>query len=168
MTGTEPARRTSEATETAHAIAGLAQERGVTITAAESLTSGTIACHLGEAPASATWFRGAIVAYTDEVKFDVLGVRRGPVVSAESAGQMALGAVRLMHADWAVAVTGSGGPGMAEEQPPGTVFMAVAHGDAVHVEQHRFGGEPGEVLERTTLAALRMLHDRIDLAAGRV
>ena len=53
---------------------------------------------------------GSLVAYASEVKYDVLGVPHGPVVSAEAASAMARGVRRLLRADVALGVTGAGGP----------------------------------------------------------
>lgn len=138
-------------------IAREAMARGLTVAAAESLTSGAIASALGKADDASIWFRGAVVAYASEVKFDVLGVRPGPVVCAECAGQMARGARRILGADWAVAVTGAGGPGTEEDQPPGTVFVAVAGPDDVRVTHRLLGGDAADVVDRTVELALEML-----------
>lgn len=135
----------------------MAMAKGLTIGAAESLTSGAIASALGEAEEASVWFRGAVVAYSPEVKFDVLGVARGPVVNAECAAQMARGARELLGADWSVAVTGAGGPGTEEGQPPGTVFIAVAGPDVVHVTHRLLHGDPADVVAETVERALELL-----------
>jgi len=72
-------------------IAELAGARRLRVVTSESLTSGTVATRLGAGPNAADWFGGGIVAYQEPVKFDVLGVREGPVVTAECAEQMATG-----------------------------------------------------------------------------
>jgi nicotinamide-nucleotide amidase len=147
------------ATVVAQDIAELAPARGLTVAVAESLTGGKIACQLAAAPASADWFRGGVVAYAPEVKFQVLGVPPGPVVTEECARSMADGVARLLGADVAVAVTGVGGPDPEEGHPPGTVWFAVAADDGVHTERHSFDGGPEEVLERTTHRALELLRE---------
>jgi nicotinamide-nucleotide amidase len=65
------------------------------VAVAESLTSGDIACRLCAAPNASSWFAGDLVAYASEVKFKVLDVDPGPVVSARCAAQMARGVARL-------------------------------------------------------------------------
>src|SRR5690606_35567733 len=67
--------------ELAEAIA----RRGWGVATAESLTGGTIATVLAAAPQAGTWLRGSVVAYAAEVKFGLLGVPRGPVVTEECA-----------------------------------------------------------------------------------
>src|SRR5690606_25496880 len=118
--GTTMSDSSEHARKHAAGIARLAMAKRLSIGAAESLTSGAIASALGEAEEASSWFRGAVVAYASQVKFDVLGVAPGPVVTAECGAQMARGARELLGADWAVAVTGAGGPGTEEGQPPGT------------------------------------------------
>ena len=93
----------------------------------------------------------------------MLGVDPGPVISARAAEQMARGALRVLGADYAVAVTGAGGPGPEEGRPQGTVFVAVAVATdvAVEVGEHRFDGDPTEVVEATVHAALVALLRRL-------
>jgi nicotinamide-nucleotide amidase len=146
-----------DAQSLAEQVGALAQARGVKIAVAESLTSGAIANRLGAAPQASTWFAGGVVAYSPEVKFKVLDVEPGPVVTARCAAQMAGGAARLLAADLAVAATGVGGPEPDEGHPAGTVYLAVAGGAAGDVEKHQFDGDPARVIELTTIAALRLL-----------
>src|SRR5688500_179645 len=92
-------------------IAKLARATDTSIAVAESLTAGTISTRLGEGDDAAEWFRGAVVAYAAEVKFEVLGVAPGPVVTVSCARQMARGVRTLLRADIGLAITGVGGPG---------------------------------------------------------
>ncbi|TCC50402.1 CinA family protein [Kribbella pittospori] len=141
----------------AERIADVAREQGWTVAVAESLTSGSIACQLGAAPEANSWFAGGVVAYASEVKFKVLDVNRGPVVTARCAEQMARGVARLTNADFAVAVTGVGGPDPDEGHPAGTVYLAVSSGSHEESAHHEFDGDPPEVVELATLTALRKL-----------
>lgn len=153
--------------ETVERVAKLAAEKGLTVAAAESLTSGLIAHRLGAGPNAADWFRGSVVAYQEPVKFEVLGVREGPVVTAECAEQMARGAARLLAADVAVSATGVGGPDPSEGKPAGTVFLAVtADGDA-SVRELDLSGDPEEILQDTATHAIELLLDTLDGAAAR-
>jgi len=95
---------------------------GRTLAVAESLTGGLLASVFARASGSSEWFRGGVVAYSSAVKHDLLDVPEGPVVSAAAARAMASGAGRLLGADVAVAVTGVGGPGQQDGEPPGTVM----------------------------------------------
>ena len=153
--------QTDDAADLAAAVAREAEEQGLTVGVAESLTGGTIACTLAAAPNASSWFRGGLVAYAPEVKFEVLGVPPGPVVSEVCARAMADGAARLLGADVTVAVTGVGGPGQEEGKPPGTVWLAVVAPGGAQVELCRFEGEPAEILDATTQRALTLLWDAV-------
>jgi nicotinamide-nucleotide amidase len=130
---------------------------GGTVAVAESLTAGKIASHLGAAENSSSWFAGGVVAYTNETKYSVLGVDRGPVMTASCAEQMADGVAELLTADVAVAVTGVGGPGPEEGKDAGTVYLSGRAGTRKVSEELELGGDPVEVIEATTLHALQML-----------
>lgn len=139
-------------------IAELAGKQELTVATAESLTSGLIATKLGAGPSASQWFRGTVVAYQEPVKFDVLGVPEGPVVTAECAEQMVRGVVKLLGADAAVSVTGVGGPDPEEGEEPGTVYVGVLVRDVLVV--HRLdlaGDDPERILEETAERSLRYL-----------
>ena len=146
-----------DAEHLASIVGDRASERGVTVATAESLTSGQIAVHLGAAPDAGSWFSGGAVTYTVEAKQKALGVPEGPVISEQCARAMAEGAARVLGADCAVGVTGVGGPDRQEDQPVGTVFIAIHTPAGTTCEEHHFDGEPGEILDRTTLRALELL-----------
>lgn len=138
-------------------IARAALSRGVTVAVAESLTSGALATALGAGPDSSSWFAGGVVAYQPEVKWDVLDVPRGPVVTAEAARAMSAGVARLLGTEVGLAVTGVGGPGSEEGQPAGTVFVAMRQGDELYAERFLFEGDPDQVVEETVRACVALL-----------
>lgn len=163
-----------DAAALAAAISRAARNRNATVAVAESLTSGSVGSRLGAAEASSEWFLGGVIAYAPAVKFGLLGVDRGAVVTARCAGQMARGVARLLGADVSVALTGVGGPGPEEGKRSGTVFIAVCRDGDETVKEHLFDGDPGEVVRLATLEALRMLRgslsnpvrSRSDIDAG--
>jgi nicotinamide-nucleotide amidase len=120
------------------AVGNLLRSQGLTLGLAESLTGGLVGSRLTNAVGASDWFRGSIVAYSSEVKYDLLDVPEGPVVSAEAAETMAEGARKRLGADIGLAVTGVAGPAEQDGQPVGTVFFGVAMGDgpAVAAEVH--------------------------------
>ena len=136
-----------------------------TAAAAESLTGGNLSAGLSAIEGAGDWFLGGVVAYAPEVKFDLLGVDRGPVVNAATARQMATGVARLLHADFAVATTGVGGPGPQEGRPEGTVFIAVATPTDCTAEEYAFAGDPSEIIEQATRQAVRSLAAAVTDAA---
>jgi nicotinamide-nucleotide amidase len=143
------------------AIAALATEHGIDVGVAESLTGGQLAADLAAGPDASSWFRGGLVAYASEVKFDVLGVTPGPVVTAACARQMAWGAASLLDADAVVATTGVGGPDPEEGQPPGTVHLATLVRGQESDVRLELDGDPAEILEQTRTRALEALRDAI-------
>jgi nicotinamide-nucleotide amidase len=146
-------------------IAALARRLGVRVGVAESLTCGMLSAELGAGPEAATWYAGGVVAYASSVKFDVLDVTPGPVVSARCAREMALGAARLLGVEAVLATTGVGGPDHEEGRPPGTVYVATlvdGTEDGVLLE---LAGEPEQVLAQTVWHGLDLL--RRTMAAPR-
>jgi nicotinamide-nucleotide amidase len=140
--------------ERADRVAELAADGGVRIAVAESLTAGRISSVLGRGAAASEWYRGAVVAYDEEVKFEVLGVTRGPVVTDGCAREMATGVRTLLGADVALGITGVGGPGPQEGCPPGTVHLAVARDEGVESRHVVLEGDPTEVVAGATTLAL--------------
>jgi nicotinamide-nucleotide amidase len=146
-----------EGVDAAERIAKILQSTGQTAAAAESLTGGNVGTHLAAAGGASQWFRGAIVAYASEVKFSVLDVEPGPVITEACARQMALGVAKVLGADFAVSTTGAGGPGEEEGRPAGTVFVAVASPRTSEVREYHFEGDPEEVVRSATGQALQDL-----------
>lgn len=109
-----------------HAVSTVLLYRGLTLAVAESLTGGLIASRLVDVPGASAWFRGGVVAYASDVKWSVLGVPDGPVVTGEAAVAMADGARRVLGSDVAIGITGVAGPAEQEGVDPGTVFVGLA------------------------------------------
>jgi nicotinamide-nucleotide amidase len=142
-------------------VADLLVERKLSLGVAESLTGGLVGSRLAETEGASKWFRGSIVSYDSEVKFDLLDVPEGPVVSAQAAEAMARGAQKRLRADVGIAVTGVAGPTTQDDQPVGTVFMGVAIGDEVSVEEAHFPGERQHVRQFSTISLLNLLRKRL-------
>ncbi|MEV4238792.1 MULTISPECIES: CinA family protein [unclassified Nocardia] len=151
--------------ESASRVAAVAMRSKRMVAVAESLTCGQLSAALGAAPDSARWLRGAVVAYSADVKRQVLGVPDVPVVSETAARAMAIGVRKLLGADVAVAVTGVGGPDPQDGEPAGSVWLAV-HGEGGTWARHElFDGEPEDVLRRTVEVALDMVREAMDDAS---
>ena len=144
----------------------LLRERGLSLAVAESLTGGLIGARLTAVPGASDVFRGAMVSYASEVKFDLLGVPRGPVISNEAARAMALGVRERLGADVGVATTGVAGPAEQEGHPPGTVFLGLAYGDHAEALRVRLPGDRNRVREYATITVLNLLRLRVSDASG--
>jgi len=143
--------------DAAEDIGALARGASRWVGVVESLTGGMVCSRLARAEGSSDWFRGGVVAYSREVKYGLLGVPVGPVVSEVAARAMAAGGARVLGADVTVAVTGAGGPDPQDGNPPGTVWLAVCAAGCVSAALHRFEGPPGAVCEQATEEALAAL-----------
>ena len=142
-------------------VADLLVERGLTVGVAESLTGGLVGARLAETGGASKWFRGSIVCYDSKVKFDLLGVPEGPVVSAEAAEAMARGAIKALESDAGISVTGVAGPTTQDGQPVGTVFMAVALNGQVEAAEVHFPGDRQHIRMFSTISLLDMLRRRL-------
>jgi len=142
-------------------VADLLTGRGLTLGLAESLTGGLVGARLAETEGASHWFKGSIVAYDSRVKFDLLGVPEGPVVSAETAAAMAEGACRALAADVGLGVTGVAGPATQEDRPVGTVFMAVTAQGRTDVTERHLPGSRQIVRQLATISLLDLLRRRL-------
>ena len=147
---------------TAPDLVALLARRGETVAAAESLTGGRVAMALTSVAGASAVVRGGVVAYATEVKVAVAGVPQPVidsfgVISAECAIAMALGVRRRLGATWGVATTGVAGPGLQEDQPVGTVFVAVAGPDDTCAERWALSGSRVEIQAAATQRALQLL-----------
>jgi nicotinamide-nucleotide amidase len=146
-----------------HVVLGLCRRQGRTLATAESLTGGLIASRLTAVPGASAVFRGAVVSYAGDVKFDVLGVEPGPVISEDAACAMALGACRVLGADVSVAVTGVAGPSPQEGHPVGTVWMATCVDGEAAARPMRLPGDRERVRQFSTISVLNLLRQRLEL-----
>jgi nicotinamide-nucleotide amidase len=107
-------------------VLNLLEERGWTLGIAESVTGGLVGGRITSMPGASRTFRGGIISYASEVKFEVLGVEPGPVVSERAAMQMASGAQRVLGASVGLALTGVAGPDEQDGEPAGTLCVGVS------------------------------------------
>jgi nicotinamide-nucleotide amidase len=140
------------------AVAKALAVEGLTLGLAESLTGGLAASRLVNVPGASGWFRGSVVSYASEVKFAVLGVPEGPVVSEEAARAMADGARAVLGADVGLSITGVAGPDSQDDQPPGTVFVGLARpGVPTEAFGFKVPGDRDRVRQYATIAALDLV-----------
>jgi nicotinamide-nucleotide amidase len=144
------------------AIATRLRERHVTLAVAESITGGLIASRLVNIEGASKWFRGGVVSYASDVKFDLLKVPPGPVVSPETAEAMAVGVRSLLGSDIGLAVTGVAGPTEQDGQPVGTVFVGLAIGDTVQNVALRLPGDRPRIRSYSAISALDALRRALD------
>jgi nicotinamide-nucleotide amidase len=144
------------------AVAQRLLARGLTLAVAESVTGGLIASRLVNIVGASTWFRGGVVSYASDVKFDLLGVPRGPVVSPTAAEAMASGVRTLLGSDVGLSVTGVAGPEEQDGQPAGTVFVGIAMADRVQHVALRLPGDRPRIRSYSAISALDALRRALD------
>lgn len=150
-------------TSTPALVLSLLRERGLTLGTAESCTGGLVAGRLTDVPGASDVFRGAVVAYANEVKVAELGVpgdvlHAHGAVSAETAAAMARGARSRLGVDVAVAVTGVAGPdGGTAEKPVGLVFLHASGPMGERGLRFDFPGDRETIRARSTVAALHLI-----------
>ena len=141
--------------------------RGWTIATAESCTGGLIGHLLTEIAGSSAYYLGGIVAYSNAVKQQQLGVPSDVLdtvgaVSAETASAMAQGVRGRLDADIAVATTGIAGPGGGSAtKPVGLVYIAVATSTGVRTRRCFFNGDRMAVKQQTAQTALQLVLDAL-------
>jgi nicotinamide-nucleotide amidase len=135
------------------------RRQGSTLGIAESLTAGLVAARLGSVSGVSDVLRGSLVTYASEVKFDLLGVTPGPVISEEAALEMAEGACRVLGADVGLALTGVAGPDRQDDVEVGTVCLAVVgHGrDRATTIRHRPTASRDQIRQLSVINALDLL-----------
>ncbi|MCQ2261940.1 MAG: CinA family nicotinamide mononucleotide deamidase-related protein [Bacteroidales bacterium] len=136
-------------------VAYTLKKAGKTLATAESCTGGTIASKLTALAGASEYFKGGIVAYSNEVKEISLGVKHETLkahgaVSEETVREMVMGVRERLHSDYAVATTGVAGPGGGTpEKPVGTVWIGIASKDQVIAKKMKYGDRRAQTIERT-------------------
>ena len=143
-------------------VHALLLRRGETVAVAESLTGGLLGAALTSTPGSSATFRGGLIVYATDVKESLAGVP-GPLLAAEGpvsahvAAALAAAARDRLGATYGVGVTGVAGPDPQDDQPVGTVHLAVAGPAEGEVRSLRCEGDREQVRSRTVVAALSLL-----------
>ena len=145
----------------------LCVSKGVSVAVAESCTSGLIASKLTLKSGSSTFFKGGIIAYQNAIKIKILGVDEQAIlqyteVSAEVVKQMAEGVRKSFLADYSIATSGYAGPsGGTNNNPIGTVFIAISSASGVDVERFIFSGDRQVIVSQASEKSLSLLYDAI-------
>jgi nicotinamide-nucleotide amidase len=150
---------------TLEAVSGaLLSRRDWTLAVGESCTGGLLAAAITRVPGASTYFRGGVVAYSNEAKCRLLDVapdliERYGAVSEEVAGAMALGAQTVLRADVGVSVTGVAGPdGGTPEKPVGLVYIGLTLPDgSMQIKRLDWPGSREAIQRRAVIAALATL-----------
>jgi len=148
-------------------VGNMLKSKGLMVVTAESCTGGNIAHQFTSIPGSSEFFKGSVVAYSNEIKTNVLNVSQDDLekfgaVSQSVVEQMAVGARKLLKADVAVSTSGIAGPtGGTEKKPVGTVWIAVSSENELISREFHFGPLREQNILRASQAALLMLKEII-------
>ena len=146
-------------------IGELLKKRKLTVSTAESCTGGSIAERLTSIAGSSEYFKGSIVAYSNEVKKELLHVssetlEKYGAVSEETVVEMVKGAMKALKTDCAVATSGIAGPGGGTpEKPVGTVWIAAGYKNEIRTYKQETNRGRAMNIERAGNNALLMLRD---------
>jgi PncC family amidohydrolase len=146
--------------------------RGLTVATAESCTGGAVAAAITAVSGSSGYFRGGVVAYSNDAKRDLLGVpdavlQAHGAVSAQTAVAMASAAARRLGADLGVSTTGIAGPdGGSAEKPVGLVYVAVHDAAGDDVRRFTWTDDRAGNIAASIEAALDLLLERVGEATA--
>ena len=153
----------------AQSIEVILSGRGWSVATAESCTGGGVVAALTAVPGSSSCVKGGIVAYTEEIKMRLLGVKPETlrifgVVSQQTVEEMAQGAMKSMNSNFAVATSGIAGPsGGTDENPVGTIWIAVASSSQICTHCIRdFNKGRDENTQNAVLVTLKMLQKVVE------
>lgn len=148
-------------------IGNILSDKNMTLSVAESCTGGNIAHLITSVAGSSAYFKGGVVAYSNEAKVKLVGVspitlEENGAVSREVATELAFGCKQIFGSDYAIAISGIAGPGGGTpEKPVGTTWIAVAGPQGVVVENFIFKDNRERNIIRASVRALNLL--RIEL-----
>ena len=148
-------------------VGGLLKKKKLTVSTAESCTGGSIAARLTSISGSSEYFNGGIVAYSNDIKMELLHVSNETLakygaVSEETVVEMVKGAMKALKTDCAVATSGIAGPhGGTPEKPVGTVWIAAGYKNEIRTYKQETNRGRAMNIERAGNNALLMLRDLI-------
>lgn len=146
------------------AIMNRLEERGETISIAESCTGGYLSQLFTQHAGSSATFLGGAVSYSNQLKESILGVNPATIeqfgaVSEQTATEMVQGALKQFKSTYAISITGIAGPtGGTDAKPVGTVWIGVAGNGEMLVRKFQFGNKRRQNIERSAITALGMLN----------
>lgn len=148
-------------------IGKMLEAKNLSLSTAESCTGGGIAALITSVPGSSEYFKGGIVAYSNEVKMSLLDVsvetlKKHGAVSRETVTEMAKGAMKRLKTDCAIATSGIAGPGGGTpEKPVGTIWIAVAYKNEIVTLKQTGDFGRTENTKKAIQNALSMLYDSL-------
>ncbi len=162
----------SEIDELAQRIVAVMTERKLTLGVVESCTGGQLAAAITAVPGASAVLRGGIVAYSNAIKAQLLGVDWSTLddhgaVSEECARELVDNGGIALRGDYAIAITGVAGPdGGSDDKPVGTVYIAWSGPAGTEIERLQLSGDRPAVQRQAVERALARLAELLDASAA--
>mgnify|MGYP000098599206 CR=1 FL=1 len=143
------------------------RQKNLTVAVAESCTGGLLGANFTNYSGSSDIFKGGIIAYSNEIKIEILGVEKTTIdtfgaVSQQTAVEMAKNVRDKFKTDFGISITGIAGPtGGSPEKPVGTVWIGIADENQVFAKIYKFGEDREVNRERSVGAAFTMLFEEL-------
>lgn len=148
-------------------VGNLLRQKGLTVGTVESATGGLLAARIIAVPGASDYCRGGIIAYHNEVKISLAGVKYATLlafgaVSAKVAEEMAAGGRQRLGVDICLSDTGIAGPGGgSENKPAGLFYLGLATAEGVRYRKYIFKGSRQENQAAAVNAALEWLVEEL-------
>jgi nicotinamide-nucleotide amidase len=146
-------------------VASLLCLKKLTLGIVESASGGLISHRITNIPGSSNYYKGSVIAYSNEIKIKLIGVLEETLntygaVSSQVVVEMAQGGRKILSADICLADTGIAEPsGVTFGKPPGLFYIGLSHQVGTYSQQHNFHGNRGENKHSATEAALGWLKE---------
>ena len=144
-------------------VGKILNDKQQSLSTAESCTGGYIAHLITSIPGSSAYFKGSVVAYSNDNKTELLGVNEETLiahgaVSEQTVLEMALGVKNKFNTDYAIAVSGVAGPdGGSDEKPVGTIWICIAGPNATEAYKFQFGKNRQRNIRLAAISSLNKL-----------
>jgi PncC family amidohydrolase len=149
--------------DNAKSLGKILTQRRLTMAVAESCTGGMLGAAITRVPGSSAYFKGGVIAYSNEIKEKVLGVpneilETKGAVSAEVVEAMAKGTLRVCGSSCSIAVSGIAGPdGGSADKPVGLVYIGICVGEHAQSFKCNFAGDRERIRKQATKAGLEKM-----------
>jgi len=143
------------------------EKESLTLSTCESLTGGLLSSIISSIPGVSSFYKGSIVAYSEEIKKDLLKIPEKVIiengtVSLETAFYMAKNCSDIMNTDVVISTTGVAGPKKLEAREIGTVFIGISISGIVEVREYHFAGNRTSIREQTAIQAVKFLLEKLN------
>jgi PncC family amidohydrolase len=156
-----------ELSSEAQQLGMILEQKGLTVSFAESCTGGLVCKAMTDRAGASNYFKGGIVAYSNEIKNQVLGVSEfilntKGAVSSETAEAMVTGLTPIFKTEVSGSITGIAGPdGGTDEKPVGTVWFSLRVFDEKITEKVLFDGDRDKIRLKSAIHIIKMIIEKI-------